>query len=112
MGGGTDISLHLFTYFARLSDWLFGTRLGVYGWALYFGHVADPVETDTWTNVCIRCGSGASSDWLRELNLVRRRFLVRVYRCPNCGTSNLFSEDRHYPHFGIRSTTNSPIPWL
>ena len=106
VGGGTDISLHLFTYFARLSDWLLGTRLGVYGWALYFGHVADPVETDTWTNVCIRCGSGASSDWLRDLNLVRRRFLVRVYRCPNCGTSNLFSEDRRYPHLGIRSTTN------
>jgi SAM-dependent methyltransferase len=105
VGGGTDISLHLFTYFARLSDRLFGTRVGVYGWALYFGNVADPVETEAWTNVCIRCGAGASSDWLRELNLVQRRFFARIYRCPGCGTNNLFSEDRRYPHFGIRSAT-------
>ena len=76
VGGGTEISLHLFTYFARLSDRLFGTRLSVYGWALYFGNFAVPVDTDVWTNVCIRCGSGAQSEWLRHLKLVRRRFLL------------------------------------
>jgi SAM-dependent methyltransferase len=102
-GGGTRISLHLFTYFARLSDRLFGTRLSVYGWALYFGNFAVPVETDVWTNVCIRCGSGAQSEWLRHMKLVRRRFVLpvfflRVYSCPNCGSTNLFSEDTHYPH--------------
>ena len=80
---------------------MFGTRLGVYGWALYFGSFAVPVDTDAWTNVCIRCGSGSQSEWLRHLNLVRRRFTVRVYRCPNCGTINLFSDDRHYPHFTV-----------
>ena len=42
MGNGSEISLHLFTYFARLSDRLFGTRLRVYGWALYFGSVPTP----------------------------------------------------------------------
>jgi SAM-dependent methyltransferase len=96
VGGGTQISLHLFTYFARWWDRLFGTRLGVYGWALYFGSFPVPVDTAVWTNVCILCGSGAQSDWLRHLKLVRRRFFLRVYRCPNCGTTNVFSEDRHY----------------
>jgi len=94
MGNGSEISMHLFTYFARLSDRLFGTRLRVYGWALYFGSVAAPVRTDVWTNVCIRCGSGAPSEWLHHLKLVHRRFFLRVYRCPGCGTTNLFTEDR------------------
>ncbi len=97
VGGGTEISLHLFSYFSRLSDRLFGTRLSIYGWALYFGSFAVRVEAEAWTNVCIRCGSGSQSEWLRHLNLVRKRFLLPVYRCPNCGTTNLFSEDRLYP---------------
>jgi SAM-dependent methyltransferase len=106
VGNGSEISLHLFTYFARLSDRFFGTRLGVYGWALYFGSLPVPVETEVWSNVCIRCGSGAQSDWLRHMNVVRRRFLVPVYRCPSCGTVNLFSEDRRYRRFsGIRVTS-------
>jgi SAM-dependent methyltransferase len=91
MGNGSEVSLHLFTYFARLPDRLFGTRLRVYGWALYFGSVAAPVNTGVWTNVCIRCGSGAPSEWLHHLKLVHRRFLLRVYRCPSCGTTNLLS---------------------
>jgi SAM-dependent methyltransferase len=97
-GNGTEISLHLFTYFARLSDRLLGTRLSVYGWALYFGSFPVPVEIDGWPNVCIRCGSGAQSDWLRQLKLVRRRFILPVYCCPSCGATNLFSEDRHFRH--------------
>lgn len=105
-GNGTEISLHLFTYFARLSDRLFGTRLSVYGWALYFGNLAVPVDIDVWANVCIRCGSGAQSEWLRHLKLVRRRFFLPVYRCPNCGTTNLFSEDTRYRRFtSVRPTS-------
>lgn len=92
VGNGTEISLHLFTYFARLSDRLFGTRLRVYGWALYFGSIPTPVNTDVWPNVCIRCGSGAPSEWLHHLKLVHRRFFLLVYRCPSCGTANLFTE--------------------
>jgi SAM-dependent methyltransferase len=98
VGGGTELSLHLYTFFARWSDRLFGTRLSVYGWALYVGSFADPIETEAWTNVCVRCGAGAASQWLRETNGVRRRFLVQVYVCPNCGTTNFFSEDSHYRH--------------
>jgi SAM-dependent methyltransferase len=95
-GNGTEISLHLYTLSARLSDRLFGTRLSVYGWALYFGSFPVPVDTDIWANVCIRCGSGAQSDWLRQVKAVRRKLFLPVYRCPTCGATNLFFEDRHY----------------
>lgn len=107
VGNGTEISLHLFTYFARLSDRLFGTRLGVYGWALYFGTFPVPIETGVWSNVCVRCGSGAQSEWLRRMNLVRRRFFLRVYRCPSCGAANVLSEDRHYRRLSETRTKRS-----
>lgn len=96
LGNGTEISLLLLNYVSRLSDRVLGTRLSVYGWALYFGNIPVPVETDIWTNVCIRCGSGSQSDWLRHMKLVTRRFLLPVYGCPSCGTTNVFSEDAHY----------------
>jgi len=102
-GGGSEISLYLFSYFARLSDRVFGTRLSVYGWMLYFGNLTAPVGAEAWNNVCILCGSGAPSEWLRHLNLVRKRFFLPVYRCPSCGTINLFSDDRHYRHFIAQS---------
>lgn len=92
LGGGTEISLQVFAWFASLSDRLFRTRLKIYGWALYFGNVSVPDEA-AWTNVCVRCGSGTSSDWLRQTNLVHRRLFFRIYRCPHCGTANLFSQD-------------------
>lgn len=95
-GGGTELSLRLYNYFALLSDRFFGTRLSVYGWALYFGTFAVPIETEIWTNVCIRCGAAASSNWLREAGAVRRRFLLHIYSCPRCRTVNVFSEDRHF----------------
>lgn len=98
-GGGTELSLHLFNYFARRSDQLFGTRFSMYGWALYFGSFPVPIETEVWSNVCIRCGSGAQSEWLRHMNLVRRRFFLQVYACPNCGTTNLLSEDSRFRQF-------------
>jgi hypothetical protein len=33
------------------------------------------------------------------VKLVRRRFFLPVYRCPTCGATNLFFEDRHYRRF-------------
>jgi SAM-dependent methyltransferase len=105
-GNGTEISLHMFTYFARLSDRLFGTRLSVYGWALYFGSFPVPVDTAVWTNVCIRCGSGAQSEWLRHVKAVRRRFFLPVYRCPSCGATNLFFDDGQYRRLSdVRATS-------
>lgn len=92
VGAGAEWSLHLFTYFARLSDRLFGTRLSVYGWALYFGRIPFSIGTPVWSNVCIRCGSGAPSASLSA----RRLTVLKTYACPRCGTVNLYSEDRHF----------------
>ena len=96
VGNGTEISLHLFTFFSRISDRLFGTRFSIYGWALYFGSFTVPIDTEIWANVCIRCGSGAQSAWLQHMKLVRRRAFLPVYRCPACGTTNLYWEDRQF----------------
>ena len=95
--GGTGPELLLFTFVFRLCDRFLGTRLSVYGWALYFGNVPADIDRTTWTNVCIRCGGGHSSAWLREQpKAIRRAGLFAVYRCPLCGTLNLFTDDRHY----------------
>ncbi len=51
----------------RLIDRRFGTRMSVYGWAMYFGNVPENVAPRPWTNVCICCGQGHPSDWLIEI---------------------------------------------
>jgi hypothetical protein len=95
LGGGTETSLFLATYILRLLDRFLGTRLSFYGWALYFGSAPDHLDSGCWTNVCIRCGSGHPSDRL----LCVLPFLP-AYRCPACGTLNLFTDDKHYRRLG------------
>ena len=86
-------------YLGSLADRILKTRLRVYGWALYFGRLDVPVDTRTWTNVCIRCGAGYSSDWLRfERELVRRYLILPYYQCPQCGSRNLFTDDAQYSY--------------
>jgi SAM-dependent methyltransferase len=44
----------------------------------YFGALHEELDTTTWWNVCVRCGSGCSSAWLEQLGIVKRnRFLIR-----------------------------------
>jgi SAM-dependent methyltransferase len=81
LGGGTEISLLLGSALARLSDRWFHTRLSVYGWAFYFGRIEGEIDGVTWTNVCIRCGSGHPAAALSG-----RIF----YRCPQCNAPNLY----------------------
>ncbi len=92
MGGGREGTLVLWSGVARLSDRWFGTRLSVYGWALYFGALREEVDRRPWSNVCVRCGSGSSSDWLESTGLVKRRWGLRCYRCP-CGAWNIYIRD-------------------
>jgi SAM-dependent methyltransferase len=100
LGGGIETTLLLASYCFRLVDRFLGTRLSFYGWVLYFGSMPAGILEDYWTNVCIRCGSGVSSDRLaHDLKLVRRLLFVSTYRCPVCGALNLFTEDRHYRRF-------------
>ncbi|HEY3743436.1 MAG TPA: methyltransferase domain-containing protein [Bryobacteraceae bacterium] len=82
-----------FAYVLRRIDFMFGTRLSVYGWAFYFGNVLEEIDTVPWTNVCVRCGAGQSSASLLANGEVSRR-LVSSYHCSSCGEWNLFTDDR------------------
>lgn len=90
LGGGQEWILRVGTYCLRILDRLFSTRLSVYGWAYYFGSV-DALRLKPNGNVCIRCGSGHDAEWLKESGFLSRElFFWKQYRCPCCGTKNLF----------------------
>lgn len=89
----------LLAWIVGLLRWLdrwAGTRLSVYGWALYFGSFKAPIETLPRTNMCVRCGAGHASEWLLRIGRVRPRRWFPKFRCPNCGTWNLFTHDKDY----------------
>jgi SAM-dependent methyltransferase len=87
-------SLSVWTWALQSLDRRFGTRAGVYGWAMYFGNVPGPVIALPWSNVCVRCGGAHSAGWLEETGAVRRRWLLfSSYRCPACGASNFYLKD-------------------
>jgi SAM-dependent methyltransferase len=82
------------TFALRTFDRWLGTRLSVYGWAMYFGKICEPIETARWTNVCIRCGAAQSAAALRANVRLRRTSLgPRSYICPYCREANLFTPD-------------------
>ena len=94
LGGGREGVLLFWSVLSRLCDRWFGTRLSQYGWALYFGALHEAVDSRPWSNVCIRCGSGCSSDWLESSGTMSRKWcLIRGYKCENCGRWNVFTRD-------------------
>jgi SAM-dependent methyltransferase len=93
LGGGHEWSLFLFAWLSRRLDRYLNTRTSIYGWAFYFGEIVPQINTDTWVNVCLRCGSGHSADDLRRQGFVHLKFLVRIWRCPECGALNPFAND-------------------
>jgi SAM-dependent methyltransferase len=89
-----EFSLSVWTWALRSLDRRLGTRAGVYGWAMYFGNILEPVVPLPWTNVCVRCGGAHPAGWLEEIGAVRRRWLLFTsYRCPACGASNFYLKD-------------------
>jgi len=90
-GGGSERVLRVLTYAFRLLDRMLRTRTCVYGWAFYFGSGLQ-IETATWTNVCVRCGSAHPSARLRKEGFVAGR----AFRCPQCGARNYFTRDEKY----------------
>jgi SAM-dependent methyltransferase len=94
LGAGYEWSLFLYAWLSRQLDARLSTRTSIYGWAFYFGSIVEPIDTETWVNVCIRCGSGCSSSSLTKQALVRSSFPgVRIFRCPECGAANPFADD-------------------
>ncbi len=94
LGAGYEWTLFLWAWLSRRVDRWFGTRWSVYGWALYFGALPEPIDPATWVNVCIRCGSGFAALFLHRENLVRRVVPgLRIYRCAHCGAVNPFAEE-------------------
>jgi SAM-dependent methyltransferase len=97
LGGGRESILRWLNRLFRIFDRWLGTRMSVYGWALYFGSVPEPISSRTWVNVCVRCGAGCDSADLLAAGLVRRRLLfARSYICPKCGASNFFYRDEAF----------------
>jgi len=94
LGGGSEWSLFLYVWLSRRLDRWLGTRTSVYGWAFYFGKVPQPVDTNTWLNVCIRCGSGSPPGALTIWPAQARRPLssfLSTWRCPQCNAANPFT---------------------
>jgi hypothetical protein len=86
--------LALLTGALRLLDQRWRTRASVYGWALYFGAVPEPVDPTPRTNVCVRCGQGHPAAWLAQLGVVKQKWnLLRYYHCPACGVANVYTRD-------------------
>ncbi|HKA00258.1 MAG TPA: hypothetical protein VKE70_27295, partial [Candidatus Solibacter sp.] len=93
LGGGAEWLLRLSIGVMRKLDAGFGTRTSVYGWGCCFG-VGLHFDSRSWWNVCIRCGSGHSAERLLAAGKLRRGLLgMRLFRCPDCGTENYFTED-------------------
>jgi SAM-dependent methyltransferase len=96
VGGGSERILRLATPIFRVFDKLAGTRTSIYGWACCFGPPMD-FDTRARRNVCVRCGSGHSSETLLESGTVRQAALgMQLFRCPLCGADNYFTDDRTY----------------
>jgi SAM-dependent methyltransferase len=94
LGGGYEWSLFLYVWLSRRLDRLLKARTSVYGWAFYFGNIVESIQTATWVNVCIRCGSGFSAASLISQARARSGFPgLRIYRCPQCEAINPFAED-------------------
>jgi SAM-dependent methyltransferase len=93
-GGFFEPVLLLLCAAMRLADRFRAARIGVYGWAFYFGSVGEAVDVQARTNVCIRCGQADLSQALEEAGRVRGWRVFKTYRCPGCGAVNFFSRDR------------------
>jgi hypothetical protein len=95
VGYGNENVLRFLTLSLKYLDRFFHTRACVYGWAYYFGDLAD-LDCAISSNVCVKCGSAHSSSWLEKTGRVTRRLGLAAYSCPSCETWNFFTDDRHW----------------
>ncbi len=89
---GSERFLACLVWMLRWADRVFGTGLSRYGWAFYFGGAEPPEAGELWRNVCVRCGSAHSRNYLRlHAKGWRAALGIESYRCPGCGGFNLLS---------------------
>jgi SAM-dependent methyltransferase len=89
---GNERFLAVFVWFLRLMDRHLGTRLSQYGWSFYFGAEPAPHAGQNWINVCVRCGSGHSEDFLKKKGSVPPlQGWFKWYRCPRCKCWNVLT---------------------
>jgi len=93
LGVNFEPLLAVLTWFMRNFDRVFGTRMSLSGWLLYFGTIAKRIDEQTWGNMCVRCGSAHSSTYLLRSGVVVKWTVPRRYHCPSCGATNLFTPD-------------------
>lgn len=94
LAGGNEYLLLLVNYISRILDRYLSTRLSRYGWALYFGNIEHDIDSQTWSNVCVRCGAGHPAQYLTSTARVSRKFFFfRLYSCPSCSAWNFFTPD-------------------
>lgn len=98
LAGGWEPFLVVLNCLLRWSDRWLGTRLSVYGWALFFGAIEKEPDRRTWVNACVRCGAAHPSEALEAEGAVRRQLLFRTYCCPGCGAMNFFHPDSRFRH--------------
>jgi SAM-dependent methyltransferase len=94
---GAEAFLVVFNALLRLFDRCFGSRASVYGWAMYFGNLKEPVRPEACVNVCVRCGQGHPSRWLKSIGAVHG-YPLRFYRCPTCNAFGFYFRDECF-HF-------------
>jgi SAM-dependent methyltransferase len=99
LGGGREGPLLVINALLRLLDRTVKSRLSLYGWALFFGPIPERIDPHPWASVCVRCGSGHSTEGLKRLGSVFFVWrTVRCYSCPVCGAGNILFSDRKYRH--------------
>ena len=91
--GLPEFVVALATAATRLVDRWLSTRTSVYGWALYFGRIPEPIAVQRRANVCVRCGQAHPSSALVANKQVRKRLGLSFYSCPDCGATNIFMLD-------------------
>jgi SAM-dependent methyltransferase len=111
-GGFPEPILMLLSGGTRLTDRLFRTRSGVYGWAFYLGRLLETVDAQPRMNVCIRCGEAHPSQMLQDAGKVRQHLILPTYRCPTCDAVNFFTRDlstpKHFTRVGAALDIDSP----
>lgn len=76
---------------ARSIDKLWGTETSQYGWAFVFGYWDVKLDAmESYFNVCWKCGSGHSAEYLKAIGRLKALLFTRLFSCPDCQAKTFF----------------------